>query len=132
MCTEVEDGIGLEDLFQVGVVGSETVVRTGGLGEKQPHGVTLVPERRLDTDEDISKLLPVNDQVLAIGVKVSRRRAPVFFQILCVRGKFVVFLSGHAVLDVQFGGVDTSFRVVQDTFHDLLLGVGGISDVIPF
>ena len=59
---KVKDGIGLEDLLQEGVVSSEPVVGAGGLGKEKTHRISLVTERWLDSNEDVTELLSVNKQ----------------------------------------------------------------------
>mmetsp|Transcript_2175 Transcript_2175/g.3567 ORF Transcript_2175/g.3567 Transcript_2175/m.3567 type:complete len:805 (-) Transcript_2175:182-2596(-) len=61
MGTKVQDGISLENLFEVSVVGCETVMRARRLGKEQSHGISFVSERWLDTNKDISELLSVDD-----------------------------------------------------------------------
>mmetsp|Transcript_13345 Transcript_13345/g.28290 ORF Transcript_13345/g.28290 Transcript_13345/m.28290 type:complete len:220 (+) Transcript_13345:1037-1696(+) len=130
MSSEVEDSIGLEDLFQESVVGSESVVRTGGLGEEKTHGISLVPERGLHSNENVSELLSVDNEVLPIRVEVSGGGSPVLFQVLGVRSELVVLIGIHAVRDVKLGRVDTGLGVVENRFHDGLLLGGSITDII--
>ena len=132
MGSEVQDGVSLEDLLEVRVVCRESVVGAGGLGKKESHGVSLVPERRLDTDEDISELLSVDDEVLAVRVEVSRRRAPVLLKILGVWRQLVVLVSVHSVGDVELWRVDASLGIVEHALHDEFLRVRGVSDVVSF
>mmetsp|Transcript_6591 Transcript_6591/g.14018 ORF Transcript_6591/g.14018 Transcript_6591/m.14018 type:complete len:1056 (+) Transcript_6591:730-3897(+) len=128
--SEMENGVGTEDLLEVRVVSGESVVRTGGLGKQQSHGISLVTERRLDSNEDVSELLSVDNKVLAIGVKVSWSRAPVLFEVSGIRGEVVVFLGAHSVLYVELGGRDLGLRVIEDGFHDFFLGLRGLTNVV--
>ncbi|KAJ0742945.1 hypothetical protein HanPI659440_Chr10g0369961 [Helianthus annuus] len=75
----MKNRIGFEDFLDIRVVSSKAVMWTSGFGEKQPHGITLVPESGLDTDEHISILFPVNQKVLTIGVQVPWWLSPVLF-----------------------------------------------------
>lgn len=69
----MEDCICLEDLLKIGVIGSKAVVGRGRSAEEQPHGVPLIPKGGLHSDEDIAKLLAVDEQIIAIGVEVACR-----------------------------------------------------------
>mmetsp|Transcript_30830 Transcript_30830/g.60333 ORF Transcript_30830/g.60333 Transcript_30830/m.60333 type:complete len:829 (-) Transcript_30830:742-3228(-) len=102
--SEVQDGVGAEDLLKVGVVGGETVVGRGRLGEEEAHGVALVTEGGLDADEDVAELLTVHEQVLAVGVEVAGRRAPVVLEVLRVGGQLAILVHVHAVGHVELRG----------------------------
>ena len=79
--SKVENGIGLENLHKVGIL-----------------------EGLLHSDEHISELLSVNNQVLTVRVQISRGRTPVLLKILDVRGLVVRLLSAHAGRYVELGG----------------------------
>ena len=129
--TEVKDGIGLEDLLQVGVVGGEAVVRTGRLGKEQTHRITLVTERRLDANEHITELLSIHKQILAVRVEVAGSGTPVLLEVLRVRGELIVLIGIHAVGNVEVGRRDLGLGIIEDLRHDGLLAVqGGIANVV--
>mmetsp|Transcript_5420 Transcript_5420/g.10969 ORF Transcript_5420/g.10969 Transcript_5420/m.10969 type:complete len:244 (+) Transcript_5420:726-1457(+) len=107
-------------------------MRTGRLGEKKSHWVTLVSERRLDSDENIAELLSVDNKVLSIRVQVSRGRSPVLFQVSGVRSEFIVLVRAHSVCHIQLGRGNSCLGIVQDCFHDGFLGVWSVSDIISF
>mmetsp|Transcript_27935 Transcript_27935/g.66296 ORF Transcript_27935/g.66296 Transcript_27935/m.66296 type:complete len:513 (-) Transcript_27935:691-2229(-) len=77
------------------------MMRRRGLGKEQPHGVTLVAEGRLHTEEDISEMLAVDQHVATIGVQLSRRRAPVLAQVMGEGAELLVFVHAHTVGDIQ-------------------------------
>mmetsp|Transcript_25798 Transcript_25798/g.39636 ORF Transcript_25798/g.39636 Transcript_25798/m.39636 type:complete len:462 (+) Transcript_25798:2288-3673(+) len=126
----MQDGISLEDLLKVGVVSGESVVRAGRLSKQQTHGISLVTERRLDTNENISKLFSVNNEVGSVRVQVSRGRSPVLLKVGGVRSELIVFVSAHAVGNIKFGGGNLSLGVIEDGLHDGFLVHGGITDII--
>mmetsp|Transcript_25951 Transcript_25951/g.55789 ORF Transcript_25951/g.55789 Transcript_25951/m.55789 type:complete len:492 (-) Transcript_25951:760-2235(-) len=130
MGTKVKDGISVEDLFKECVVSSKSVMRTGRLSEEKTHRIPLVSEGRLHTNEDISELLSVDNKVLSIRVEVTRGRSPVLLKVLGIRSFVVVFLSAHAVSNIQLGGVDTRLRIIQDTLHDGLFSRRCFSNII--
>ena len=131
MRSEVEHSVGLEDRFQECVVGRESVMRTGRLGEEETHGVTLVSERRLHPDEDVAKLPSVDQELLSVGVELSWRGSPVLLEGLGVRAEPLVLLDRHLVGDVQVVGVEPLLLVVENR-HDQILLVGGeVADVVP-
>ena len=77
------------------------MMRRGRLGEQQPHRVALVAEGRLHSNKDVPELRPEDEQVLAVGVEVARRRAPVLVEVVLVGAEPLVLLHGHPVDDVQ-------------------------------
>ena len=105
-------------------------MRTGRFGEQQTHGVTLVSERGLNSNEDISELLSVYNKVLSIRVQVSGCGSPVLLEVLSVRSQLVVFFGTHAVSNIELGRGNPSFRVVQDRLHDCFLIQWCISNII--
>mmetsp|Transcript_2297 Transcript_2297/g.5224 ORF Transcript_2297/g.5224 Transcript_2297/m.5224 type:complete len:337 (-) Transcript_2297:1170-2180(-) len=130
MCSKVKDRIGVEDLLQVGVVCSKSVMGTCRLREEKTHGISLVSERGLHSDEDISKLLSVNNEVLSIRVEVPRCRSPVLLQVLGVGSELVVFIGTHTVGDVKLRRADSGLRIIQHRLHDSLLIIGSISNIV--
>jgi len=85
----------------------------------------------LHTNEDIAKLLPINDEILTVGIEISWRGSPVLLQVLDVWREVVVLIGAHAVRDVQLRGVDPCLGVVQDALHDGLLRIRRVANVKP-
>ena len=81
----MQHGIRFEDLLKVGVVGCETMVGAGRLGEQETHWISFVSERRLNTNKDVSELLSVYYKVLSIGVEISWCWSPVLLELSGVR-----------------------------------------------
>ncbi len=61
----------LKYLLQVSVVGGKAVVWGRRSAEQKAHGVALIAECRLHADEHIAKLLPIDEQILAVRVEVA-------------------------------------------------------------
>ena len=100
MRAEVQHGVGVEDLLHVRVVRSEAMMRRCTLAEEKAHRISLVPEGRLDTDEDVAQLLAKHEEVLSVAVQVARRGTPVFLEVLRIRTQALVLLHRHAMLHV--------------------------------
>mmetsp|Transcript_23287 Transcript_23287/g.34499 ORF Transcript_23287/g.34499 Transcript_23287/m.34499 type:complete len:212 (+) Transcript_23287:2371-3006(+) len=106
------------------------MVRTGGFSKQQTHGISLISERRLNSDENISKLLSVNNKVLSVRVQVSWSRSPVLLEVLSIRSQIVILFSAHAVCNIELGRGNLCLGIVQNGLHDSLLLQGCISDII--
>ncbi len=61
----------LEDALQEGIVGSKAVMGGGAPTKQEGHGIPLIPEGGLDTNEHVAKLLAIDQQVLALGVELA-------------------------------------------------------------
>jgi hypothetical protein len=92
---EVQHGVCLEHLLQVGVVGRKPVVRAGAAAEQQAHRVALVAEGGLHADEHVAKLLAVDEQVVAAAVELAGGLAPVLLQRLAVLAQLGVLAHRH-------------------------------------
>mmetsp|Transcript_74674 Transcript_74674/g.164876 ORF Transcript_74674/g.164876 Transcript_74674/m.164876 type:complete len:683 (+) Transcript_74674:2564-4612(+) len=89
-------------------------MRRCALGKQQPHGIALIAEGGLHTQEDVAKLLAVDQEVLAIGVQLARWRSPVLMQVFRERAQLLVLIHTHAVFHIQFGHRHGSLWVFQD------------------
>mmetsp|Transcript_38127 Transcript_38127/g.78203 ORF Transcript_38127/g.78203 Transcript_38127/m.78203 type:complete len:557 (+) Transcript_38127:2459-4129(+) len=101
-----------------------------GLGEEQAHGIALVAERRLHTDEDIAELLAVDQQVQAIRVELPGGLAPVLLELAGVGSELLVLVNVHLVLDVEVGRAHAGLLVVEHRVHDALSCVGHVANVV--
>mmetsp|Transcript_92826 Transcript_92826/g.113691 ORF Transcript_92826/g.113691 Transcript_92826/m.113691 type:complete len:340 (+) Transcript_92826:1893-2912(+) len=126
MGSEMQQGICLEDEFQVGIEGGETVMRRRTLGEEKPHGVTLVTKGGLHTQEDVAELFAVDQHILAIGVQLARRWAPVLMQVFGERTQLLVLIHAHAVGHVQLRHRHGRLRVFQNGLLQAFHGVGDV------
>mmetsp|Transcript_5501 Transcript_5501/g.10002 ORF Transcript_5501/g.10002 Transcript_5501/m.10002 type:complete len:313 (-) Transcript_5501:1163-2101(-) len=106
------------------------MMRAGRLGEEEPHWITLVTKSRLDANEDVAKLLSEDKQLLPVGVQGTWGWPPVFLESLGVQAQLLVLWHGHLVRDVQVLAVISSFSVVQNGFHELLVGFWKLTNVI--
>ena len=61
--------------------------------EQQAHRIPLVSKGGLDADEDVPKLLPVDEQLLPIGVELPRGLAPVLLEGLRVLAQLLVLVD---------------------------------------
>ena len=66
MSSKMQHCICSENLFQESVVGGKAVMRGCRLAEQKPHRITLITKGRLNSNEDIPKLLAIDKQVVAI------------------------------------------------------------------
>mmetsp|Transcript_45111 Transcript_45111/g.134702 ORF Transcript_45111/g.134702 Transcript_45111/m.134702 type:complete len:598 (+) Transcript_45111:1213-3006(+) len=127
---KVQHCVSLEDLLQVGVVRGKAMVRRRRAAEEQAHGVSLVAERRLHADEHIAELLAIHQQVLAIGVQLTGRLAPVLLERLRVVTQLLVFGGRHAVRNIEVSRVVLGLRVVDDLLDELVTRHGQVSDIV--
>eukprot|EP00962_Isochrysis_galbana_P012886 scaffold3665_cov102-Isochrysis_galbana.AAC.3 len=127
---KVEHGVGAEDLLDVRVVSGEAVVRRGRLGVQQAHRVALIAKRGLHANEDVAKRHAEDEQVLAVGVEVAGRRAPVLLEVLGVRGELLVLGDRHCVRHVEGGRGQRRLLVVQDAVHEVLNRCGHLAHVV--
>ena len=66
------------------------------LPEEQAHGIPLVSEGGLHANEDVAKLLAVDEQLLPIAVQVAGGLAPVLLQRLGVLAQLLVLVHLEA------------------------------------
>ena len=60
MCADVNYGVCLENLFEIGIERRETMMRRSALRHQQPHRVIFITKSRLDADEDLTEMKPLN------------------------------------------------------------------------
>ena len=101
-----------------------------GLGEQQSHGIAFVAKGRLDTDKDVTKLLAVHKHVLAVGVQIPRRQAPIFVEFRFVVAQLLVLSHRHSVFGVQVRRLELRFLVVQDRIDQVHFVVRAVTDVV--
>mmetsp|Transcript_50991 Transcript_50991/g.142685 ORF Transcript_50991/g.142685 Transcript_50991/m.142685 type:complete len:105 (+) Transcript_50991:1856-2170(+) len=104
MGTEMDNCISIENLFKVGVVCSETMMRRSRFREEQSHGIPFITKRWLNTNKDISHYFSIDEEVFAISIEMARSRSPVLFKIFCIRTQFLILINSHAVRNIQFWG----------------------------
>jgi magnesium chelatase subunit H len=44
--------------------------------------------------------------------------------------EFIVFISVHAIFDIELGRIDSCLRIVKNSLHNSFLGVGSITDIV--
>mmetsp|Transcript_25720 Transcript_25720/g.64239 ORF Transcript_25720/g.64239 Transcript_25720/m.64239 type:complete len:1163 (-) Transcript_25720:603-4091(-) len=127
---KVENCVGLVDLLEVRVVRGEAVVGAGALGEQEAHRVSLVAKGGLDADEDVTKVLAVDQKVLAVGVEMAGRGAPVLVQGVLVVADLFILRNRHLVGDVELRRGELGLLVVDDLLEELVRGLGDDTDVV--
>lgn len=68
---KLRGGSYLEDLLEVGVVSSKAMMGGGRLREQKAHRIALIAKGWLDSNEDVPKLDPIDQQILASAVQVA-------------------------------------------------------------
>ena len=96
----VDDRVGAEDFFQVGVERGEAVVRRAASRHQKPHGVALVAEGRLHGDEDVAEPHALNQQLATERAHATWRRPPLRLDVCGVRAEPQVLFDAHPVGDV--------------------------------
>lgn len=127
----MENSIRLEDLFYEGIVGCKAVVRTGGLGEEEAHGITLVTKCRLHSDEDIAILLAIDKEMFTIRIEVARGLAPALLQCRGIGSEGLVLAHGHFVSNVEVGAAELGLLVMDDIFNEAFRGIREAIDIVP-
>ena len=95
MGAEVENGIRLPNLLEIGVVGSKSMMGACTAGVQQAHRIAFVAKGGLDTNKDIAEMATKHQQVLSIAIEVSGRLTPVLLKTGRVGREALVFFDAH-------------------------------------
>ena len=126
----MEDSIGSPDMIEIGVISHKSVVRRCGFAKQQTHRIAFITKGWLHTDKEIPILLTVNQQVLSIGIQMSRGGSPLFDNAIDVGSICFIFRHRHLVSNVEFGTADHRFSVMQDILHHVVGCLGQALDII--
>ena len=131
MGAEMEHGVGAPHLFDIGVIGGETVVGAGAARIQQPHRVAFVAEGGLHSHKHVAEVAAVNQQVGAIAVQIAGGFTPVLFEALGIGGEALVFGHAHPVGNRQLRRSLQGLRIGEHRLHQRLGGAGHVGHAVP-
>jgi len=105
----VNNSVGAENLFEIGVQPHKTVMRCAALGRKQSHWIAFVSKRRLQPDKYIAELSSQYQDLSPVRVDAARRSSPFTFNVVDKRTEPSVIIHtqpvGHVAKRAKFARV---------------------------
>ena len=125
---EVQHGVGAEVLADPAVEGGEGMGGGEALLELEAHGVALVAEGGLDTDEDVTEGLAEDEEGTAIGLQATRRRSPLLLDLPQPLLAPDMVVGAHPGVDVGVGAIAGGVAI-DDGLAQHVNGLGHLDTV---